>query len=392
MQKMKKIYLKLLPAALLLTASLAAGPAAAHASAGRTEPPKTTETAGTGQTADTETAGTGQAAMGKLYREYRQRLDSIQLVSDLEKYNYRVIRSQVFTVALEGFGEVTFLPALDRSYSRLALFFADAEGKIVYQTDQLEANCWNRGELRQPIQGIAAVAFQDLNGDGLTDIALITSCRNQTGEYAFQPYKVGDVLFQGEQGFYRDWRLSDKINRFGMNKSVEAISAFVKDGESTEFLYTAVTLEGLQQQGFQIISEQCYWRQFKKMGRLQVVPGVYTIADYDIFMIYLVNEQGYIVWSFQPMGDYDNLYSLKGMTCRDIDGDGLKDIVVLARYSYEGKAGEMLVDTDYAVYYQRTGGFSEETEMKGQYRCGEDTTLEELVEQARAYWGWKPET
>ena len=150
-------------------------------------------------------------------------------------------------------------------------------------------------------------------------------------------------------------------------------------------------MEELQSNGLQIIEEQCYWRSFEKLGKLQVVPGIYRIADYDIFMIYLINEQGYIVSSLQPMGDFDNLYALKGINCRDIDGDGLKDIVVLARYSYEGSEGQLVVESDYAIYYQRTGGFSADTDIKSIYQCSEEDTMEALVKKARAYWGWKTE-
>ena len=88
------------------------------------------------------------------------------------------------------------------------------------------------------------------------------------------------------------------------------------------------------------------------------------------------------------MGEYDNLYALKGINCRDIDGDGLKDIIVLARYSYEGSGHELIVKTDYAIYYQRTGGFSADMEIRNSYRCNDEVSMKELVEKARAYWGW----
>ena len=135
--------------------------------------------------------------------------------------------------------------------------------------------------------------------------------------------------------------------------------------------------------------EQCYFRQFEKLGRLEVVPGTYTMADFAVFMIYLINEQGEIVWSFQPMGEYDNLYALKGITCRDIDGDGMKDILVLARYSYEGN--ELLTESNYSIYYQRTDGFFEDTMIQKRYPCSDEDTVAGLVEKARAYWGWKTE-
>ena len=116
------------------------------------------------------------------------------------------------------------------------------------------------------------------------------------------------------------------------------------------------------------------------------------MAEFATFMIYLVNEQGEIVWSFQPMGDFDNLYALKGISCRDIDGDGMKDILVLARYSNAGNQNEVVVRSDYAIYYQRTGGFETDTEVKKKVRCSDEDTVAELVEKARAYWGWSPET
>ena len=176
-----------------------------------------------------------------------------------------------------------------------------------------------------------------------------------------------------------------------MNKSADLIAAFVRDGYSTEFMYTATTLDELLDAGLEIIQEQSWPRNFEKLGRLQVIPGTYRIADYEVFMIYLVNEQGYIVSSLQPMEDYDNLYALRGISCWDIDGDGLKDIAVLARYSYEGSNHELIVKTDYSIYYQRTGGFTEDTQIKESYKCTEEETMENLVRQGRAYWGWKRE-
>ncbi len=325
------------------------------------------------------------------YEDYQQRFSRIEDRTQIENEGFRVIEEQIFPIEFRGYGEVSMIPALDRRYHRLALFFADESGQVVYKTDQLEANNRNRGQMRQPIRELAAVSFQDLDGDGLMDIILITTCVNDRGDYAGKPYKIGDVLFQSGQGFYWDYRLSDKINRFSMNKSVESIAAFVKEGKSTEFLYTAATKRELVRKGFVIAQEQCYFRQFEKLGKLEVVPGTYTMADFATFMIYLINEEGYIVWSLQPMGDYDNLYALKGITCRDIDGDGMKDILVLARYSYEGEQNELLAENDYAIYYQRTGGFYEDTEIKEQYPCSEEDTVAGLVEKARSFWGWKVE-
>ena len=327
------------------------------------------------------------------YEDYQESFAGIETVEDIEESGYEKIEEHCFPVLLEGFGdeEVNFVPILHREYHRLAVLITDSEGKVLYKTDQLEANYRQLDQLEQPVKGLAAVSFQDLNHDGLTDIILIVNCENDTGEYAGKNYKIGDVLFQRDGQLYRDWRISDKVNRFSMNKSAELIAAYVRDGNSTEILYTATTLEELLDNGFRIIEEQNYSRDFEKQGKLQVVPGIIRMAEYDVFMIYLVNAQGSIVWSFQPMEDYDNLYALKGMTCRDMDGDGMKDIVVLARYSYAGPEGELLIDTKCDIYYQRTDGFEEDKEFEKSYQCTEKDTMAGLVEIIREYWGWPKE-
>ncbi len=325
------------------------------------------------------------------YNEYQKRLSSIEWDYQINENGFQTIGGQTFPISTRKFGEVSLILALETTYSRLVLFLADDDGSIVWKTDGLETNNRITGQLEQPVSGMSAVAFQDLDGDSLMDIILITSCVNSTGAYAGKTYKVGDVLFQNDTGFFRDYRISEKINRFGMNKSVECIAAFVRDGYSTEFLYTASTKKELLEHGFSISEDQHYARQFEKLGHLDVVAGTYSMADFSTFMIYLVNDSGYIVWSFQPMGEYDNLYALKGINCRDIDGDGMKDIIVLASYSYAGVNNELLTQSDYSIYYQRTGGFVTDTEVKAHVKCHEEDTLSALIERARAYWGWRVE-
>lgn len=326
------------------------------------------------------------------YEDYQARLNAVERQWEIGDYGFTVIENQIFPIETESFGNVYLVPAMEEKYHRLVLFLTQEDGKIVYRTDQHAANSWNIGSIEQPVRAISAVSFQDLNQDGRMDIILIADCRNKTGYYSGRTYKIGDVLFQDSEGFYRDYRISDKINRFGMNKSAESIIAYVRDGYSTEFLYTASTKRELLRNGFVITAEQDYSRQFEKLGYLEVMPGTYTMAEFATLMIYLVNDQGDIVWSFQPMGDFDNLYALKGIACRDIDGDGMKDLLVLARYSYAGNDNEVLVKSDYAIYYQRTSGFEADTEVKKKVICSDEDTVAGLVEKARAYWGWSPET
>jgi len=91
------------------------------------------------------------------------------------------------------------------------------------------------------------------------------------------------------------------------------------------------------------------------------------------------------------MGDYDSLYSLKGISGKDLDGDGMKDLVVLARYTREDSSGESGVKSSCSIYYQRTAGFDMDTEFEKYYQCTEEDTMEELVRKIREYWGWQAE-
>ncbi len=324
------------------------------------------------------------------YQAYEADFAAIETTADIEENGFYVIEEQSFPVILESFGEeeVSFLPVMDWKYHRLAVIIADQEGRVLFKTNQLETNNRRPGELEQLTKDIAAVSFRDLNGDGLTDIILITHCENKEGDYAGNPYKVGDVLFQAQGGFYRDWRISDKINRFSMNKGIDCIEAYVRDGNSTEILYTATTLDELLDNGFQVIQEQSYRRRFEKQGFLKIVPGVIRLGRYDIFMIFLVNDQGSIVFSLQPMGDYDSLYAMRGMTCQDMDGDGMKDIVILGKYTYSGPGGEAMMDVKCSIYYQRTDGFAEDKEFNNYHPCTEEDRVSNLVGLIREYWGW----
>lgn len=331
------------------------------------------------------------ASMTELYRLYRQCFEAISTKGEITSQGFYIVEEHVFPFLLHNGEEVSFIPAFDSLYSRMAIFIVNKDGKVLYKTDQLETNNQRKGELKQPNKGIAAVSFQDVNGDGLIDLLLITFSENKKGSAGGKTYKVGDVLFQqksDKQVFYRDYRISNKINQYGMNKSIKFMTSYLAMDYSTEFLYTANTLEELKDKGFEVSTTQSFYEEFEKWGKLQVVSGKYTMAEYYVFMVYLVNEQGYIVWSFQPMKNYESLYELKGIGCEDIDGDGLKDVVVLGSYIFEETDNESVIRSDYSVYYQRSGGFYEDTGVKDQYHCSEEDTLDTVIGKLHKYWGW----
>ena len=83
---------------------------------------------------------------------------------------------------------------------------------------------------------------------------------------------------------------------------------------------------------------------------------------------------------------------MMGMICQDLDGDGMKDLVIQARFSYEGPNEELIVDTRCLIYYQRTDGFVEDTEFEKLYQFTEkDRLKDDIVPKIRDFWGWEVE-
>ena len=285
-------------------------------------------------------------------------------------------------------GKLKALPAIHWEYNRLALFFVSEDGVVIAKTDDFISNSWLEGQTRQTNRDLLSISCFDLNGDGLDDIIIISACRNDFGIYADKTYPVADVLFQNQQGFYRDPRVSDKINRFDMNKTDQAVLAFVRDGVSMEFLFTAKNLAELLAKGFKPISSQCFTEHFEKFGVVDVISGFFNMAGQNYLMVYIVDKDGRILWNFQPMHYYVNFYAISAFSFRDIDGDGNKDLLLIGYYVTYDEDRTVIIKKDYDIYYQRAGYFLEDIKFKQSYYCQEDDTISTITKVARQYWGW----
>ena len=115
------------------------------------------------------------------YEEYSGRFASITSRSDITEKGFEIVESQIFPFEPEVMPEeaedsgtepdtgaasdeetssgIFLIPAFDRMYHRLALFLTDSDGNILYKTDQLETNSRVRGQMEQPEQEIASIAF-----------------------------------------------------------------------------------------------------------------------------------------------------------------------------------------------------------------------------------------
>lgn len=283
--------------------------------------------------------------------------------------------------------ELDVYAAVHPILGRAALFFADTDGNIIYKTEDLECNYFQKGSLSQPNIAIAAIATRDVNHDGLMDILLITRCL-----YDGKKFKIGDILFQNSNsdGFYRDWRISDKINRFSMNKDSDMMAAFAGGEQSSEFLYRAATMDELVEGGFKPLAYQIFNADFEKFGTVQVVPGTYQMGSHYIFILYLVDGEGRVLWNFQAMRGYDSFSQMPGISFKDVDGDGWADLSVLAEFKNLDDNNKSYTVTDFSIYYQRDGYFFEDTDFHDAFvnKLTGRETMDDVVQAARKYWGW----
>lgn len=320
------------------------------------------------------------------YALYLRRLTGVKTVDEIIGSGFTTSADQIFEAEFDNFGHVKVIPAIDNTYGRLILFISDMDGNILYRTEDFESNHIRPGELHQNNYKFQAIAFFDLNHDGKRDISIVGLCKNLNGDM----YKTGDVLFQSDIGFYRDWRISDKINRYDMNKGVFMIAAYVRDGFSTEFLYTAKTLDELLANGFALLEydyELILDTSFENFGDVKVVCGTYFIADHFVFLTYLINDEGQILWNFQPSNKYDNFSYLRGISFPDVNGDGLNDIVFVTRNINLSQNWSSEVVDDFAIYYQKTGYFEEDQAFRKSVDLGRTKyELSEIVDKAREFW------
>lgn len=259
--------------------------------------------------------------------EFSDSFNSIKTITDISKQNFKIIENQCFDVKFENFGNVKFIPAYaENKQKSSAVFLANSKDEIIYKTADLKASNF-------PFSKISAVSFKDVDKDGLKDILIISECKTEFLYSEDIVFKIADVLFQNSETFNYNYEITEELNRYDMNKNIAAILSYFNENKTKKLLYTSETLDKLEENGLKVIQDQSFWTDFESLGKIKVVTGTYNMGGLNHLYIYIVSPEGNIIDSFNPMVYHDNFKKLKGITFKDINGDNLKDIVVLAEYS-----------------------------------------------------------
>lgn len=114
---------------------------------------------------------------------------------------FRIISAHSFDVELEGFGQVRFVALANALQCRFELRNADDQ---IYLFPAPYSNNWACWE-------ITAVAFRDLNKDGLKDIAVLAEAMTGIGPQGAQPFQANTIYYNtGNKAF----RTYEEVNEF----------------------------------------------------------------------------------------------------------------------------------------------------------------------------------
>lgn len=115
----------------------------------------------------------------------------------------------------------------------------------------------------------------------------------------------------------------------------------------------------LQKKGFEIIDEHSFWVELENWGKVRLVSGKLPFEGKYKICFYLVNGKGDILFNFPDLVDNKMwIFSeLKAVSFKDVNKDGLKDIVIIADY-ITGIGKEGAIPFHYSkIYFQKDKTF-----------------------------------
>ncbi|ADO59044.1 hypothetical protein [Paenibacillus polymyxa] len=145
-----------------------------------------------------------------------------------EKLNtdqYEIEESQSFQTTLEGFGKVRFVSTKTRENEipKNYFFLLDDRERIIYSFPDMYGNEWWYAD-----EVIEAVAFRDVNKDGLKDIIIIAYYETGTGPDGAKPFPIADIYFQKKnKTFTTIPALDETLNDQGHNRTIKDVVQYV---------------------------------------------------------------------------------------------------------------------------------------------------------------------
>ncbi|GLC81665.1 hypothetical protein [Lacrimispora brassicae] len=122
------------------------------------------------------------------------------------------------------------------------------------------------------------------------------------------------------------------------------------------FEFTPYNLKNIE--GFALIEDQTFMVDLNSWGNVKFVSGKLTAGSHIPAVFYLTNEDGDILYDFNGTLPYS--IDIKAVSFKDVDKDGLKDIIIIAEDNYDGSSGKPIA----TVFMQKAdGSFTNDYEL-----------------------------
>jgi hypothetical protein len=147
-----------------------------------------------------------------------------ETLKQLQDKGFQLIPEQSFDINLENWGNVKFVFGFqddDFEIPKLGLYLTDSDGAILYSFPEFYGNIW-------VLFDVDAVAFKDVNGDGLKDVIVIAEYILGHGENAAEEFPVSGVYFQKGNEFISLPGLDDELNNKNVNESIIQVINYVE--------------------------------------------------------------------------------------------------------------------------------------------------------------------
>jgi hypothetical protein len=137
---------------------------------------------------------------------------------------------------------------------------------------------------------------------------------------------------------------------FSNRTEIERIFEQAKESNNQENnLYT------LEKKGLQIIEDQCFWIELKNWGKVKFVSTQSFIEGISKVNFYLIDDKKNILYYFPDSygNDFWHFEKLRAVSFKDMNKDGLKDILIIAEYiTGIGKEGVIPFPIG-SIYFQK---------------------------------------
>nr|WP_314464188.1 hypothetical protein [uncultured Clostridium sp.] len=111
-------------------------------------------------------------------------------------------------------------------------------------------------------------------------------------------------------------------------------------------------------EGFQPIEDQSFMADLDSWGKVKFVSGKLTAGSHIPAVFYLTDEEGNIFYQFNTTFPYS--VDVEAVSFKDLNKDGLKDIIIIVSDQYEGSSGLPIANV---CFQQEDGTFMTDYEL-----------------------------